>query len=144
MTDIFEEFLKKNVFASLVTFDSIEEFRKSKLWTLEVNNLFNLNINQIGMVLDNYSVTVKSMGNKKLLTFESLQEIFFNAMDPPIITNNSELIKAVVFSKMTVVRDFEIHRNDKYYIQDCEFFEIIARIVDQKCSDTDFKFNQLY
>ena len=92
MADVFEEFLKKNVFASLVTLDSIEEFRKSKLWTLEVNNLLNLNINQIGMVLDNYSVIVKSMGNKKLLTFESLQEIFFNAMDPPIITNNNELI----------------------------------------------------
>lgn len=142
--DIFEEFLQKNIFASLVTLDSIEEFRKSKLWTLEVNNLLNLNINKIGMVLDNYSVTVKSMGNKKLLSFESLQEIFLNAMDPPIITNNSELIKAVVFSKMTIVRDFEIHSNDKYFIQDCEFFEIIARIVEQKCIDTDFKFNPLY
>jgi hypothetical protein len=127
-----------------VTLENIEEFRKTKLWTLEVNNLLNLNLNHIGMVLDNYSILVKSMGNKKLLTYESLKEIFLNAMDPPIITNENELIKAVVFSKMTVVRDFEIHRNDKYFIQDCEFFEILARIVEQKCSDTDFKFNPLY
>lgn len=37
-------------------------------------------------------------------------------MDPPIITNNHELVKAVVFSKMTVVKDFEIHSNSKYFI----------------------------
>ena len=84
------------------------------------------------------------MGNRKLLSYESLQEIFLKAMDPPIITNDHELIKAVVFSKMTIVRDFEINSNDKYYIQDSEFFEILARIVEQKCSDTDFKFNPLY
>jgi len=84
------------------------------------------------------------MGNRKLLSYESLQEIFLKAMDPPIIINDHELIKAIVFSKMTIVRDFEINSNDKYYIQDSEFFEILARIVEQKCSDTDFKFNPLY
>ena len=72
LSDTFELFLQKNVFASLVSLESIEEFRKNKLWTLEINNLLSLNILYINQVLDMYSVTVKSMGGKKLLSFESL------------------------------------------------------------------------
>ena len=53
---------------------------------------------------------------------------------PRIIIDKSDLIKAAVLSKITVVRDFET--NNLLTYNETEFLEILARVVDIRSKGT--------
>jgi hypothetical protein len=56
--------------------------------------------------------------------------MFMYDSNPPIIKDRSILVKACVFSKITVIKDFESESLKLVRFSDCEFYEIMGRVAE--------------
>lgn len=50
--------------------------------------------------------------------------------NPPIIKDRQILVRACVFSKITVIKDFESEAQKMVRYIDCEFYEIMGRVAE--------------
>lgn len=50
--------------------------------------------------------------------------------NPPIVKDRQILVRACVFSKITVVKDFESESLKLVRFTDCEFYEIMGRVAE--------------
>ena len=104
------------------------EFRKEKLWTLEVNDVLTVNMEGLALVQKHYHTAKRKYMTKK-------DAIALMTKDTPVGMNERDTLYCYGMSKMTIID--EKNQSKKYNrLELVEFAEFIGRVADLKYKDS--------
>lgn len=128
--DALQMLLKENIF-KYANPEPWQEFRDEELWTLDVNDIFEANIEGLKKV---YSVYWEP--RKKYMTYQDAQNLFMK--DTPLNLIEKEAIFCYGLSKMTVVTESDSSWQYKQ-LKFVELLEMIGRVAHMKFKGTDME-----